>query len=125
VIHDNTISSIEKIKERLKEMGSVIKVLDLAVEDYLHWMAESGYAKSTRKEYARVLGVFKLFIKKRNCLWDEIFTQEMLRQFKNSERPFSIHAVTGLSRYLFEQGKIAQHLGMKDQSVKLQSAQEI
>jgi len=82
-------------------------------------MAENGYAKRSRKEYARVLRGFKLFIKKRGCLWDEIFTQEMLRQFKKSERPHPIHAVTGLSRYLFEQGKIARHLGMKDQSVNL------
>ena len=101
------------------EMESVINVLDLAMEDYLQWMVENGYAKSTRKEYARGLSWFKLFIKKRNCLWDEIFTQEMLRQFKNSERPHPIHAVTGLSRYLFEQGKIARHLGMKYPSVKL------
>jgi len=43
----------------------------------------------------------------------------MLRQFKNSERSHPIHAVTGLSRYLFEQGKIARHLGMKYPSVKL------
>ena len=101
------------------EMESVINALDLAIEDYLHWMAENGYAKSTRKEYARVLSSFKLFIKKRNCLWDEIFTQEMLRQFKNSENSYPIHAVTGLSRYLFEQGKIARHLGMKYPSVQL------
>jgi integrase/recombinase XerD len=119
VIHDNTISSIEKIEEWLKEMESVIKILDQAIGDYLQWMAENGYAKSTRKEYARVLSRFKLFIKKRNCLWDEIFTQEMLGQFKNLEKPFFTHAVTGLSRYLFEQGKIARHLGMRYPSVKL------
>ena len=119
MIHDNTISSIEKIEEWLKEMESVIKVLDQAIEDYLQWMAENGYAKSTRKEYARELVGFKLFIKKQKCLWDEIFTQEMLRQFKNSENSHPIHAVTGLSRYLFEQGKIARHLGMRYPSVKL------
>jgi len=119
VIDNKTISTIEKIEERLREMESVVKVLDQAIEDYLQWMAENGYAKRSRKEYARVLRGFKLFIKKRNCLWDEIFTQEMLRQFKNSERPHPIHAVTGLSRYLFEKGKIARHLGMKYPSVNL------
>lgn len=119
MIDDKPILPIESIEERLKEMESVIKILDQAIEDYLQWMAENGYAKSTRKEYARVLSRFKLFIKKRNCLWDEIFTQEMLRQFEKSERPFFIHAVTGLSRYLFAQGKIARHLGTKVQSVNL------
>lgn len=113
MIDDKTILTIERIEEWLKEIESMVKILDQAIEDYLQWMAENGYAKSTRKEYARVLRVFKLFIEKRKCLWDEIFTQEMLRQFKNSERPYPIHAVTGLSRYLFEQGKIARHLGMR------------
>jgi len=108
VIHDNTILSIQ-----------VIKILDQAIEDYLQWMAENGYAERTRKQYAWVLSSFKLFIKKRNCLWDEIFTQEMLGQFGKSERPFFIHAVTGLSRYLFEQGKIDRHLGMKYPFVQL------
>ncbi|MBW2644468.1 MAG: tyrosine-type recombinase/integrase [Deltaproteobacteria bacterium] len=60
-----------------------------------------------------------VFIKKRRCLWDEIFTKEMLRQFKKSEKPHPIHAITGLSRYLFEQGKIARHLRMKDQIFNL------
>jgi site-specific recombinase XerD len=119
VIDDKTILPIKKTDERLMEMESVGNVLNQAIKDYLQWMAENGYAKSTRKEYARVLSKFKLFIKKRRCLWDEIFTQEMLRQFKKSERPHPIHAVTGLSRYLFEQGKIARHLGTKDQSVNL------
>jgi site-specific recombinase XerD len=119
MIDDKTISTIEWTDERLKEIESVVNVLDQAIEDYLQWMTENGYAKSTRKEYARVLRWFKLFIKKRRCLWDEIFTQEMLRQFKKSARPHPIHAVTGLSRYLFEQGKIARHLGTKDQSVNL------
>ena len=119
MIDDKSILTIERIEEWLKEIESMVKVLHQAIEDYLQWMAENGYAKSTRKEYARALRVFKLFIEKRKCLWDEIFTQEMLRQFKKSERPHLIHAVTGLSRYLFEQGKIARHLGMKYQSVNL------
>ena len=119
MIHDNTISPIERIEERLMEMESVINVLDMAIEHYLQWMAENRYAKRTRKQYAQVLIRFKLFIKKRKCLWDEIFTQEMLGQFKNSENSHPIHAVTGLSRYLFEQGKIVRHLGMRYPSVKL------
>ncbi|MBW2055587.1 MAG: site-specific integrase [Deltaproteobacteria bacterium] len=124
MIDDKTILTIERIEERLREIESVVKVLDQEIEDYLQWMIENGYAKSTRKEYARVLRWFKLFIIKRKCLWDEIFTKELLRQFKKSERPYPIHAVTGLSRYLFEQGKIARHLGMKYQSVNLPKTYE-
>jgi len=58
MIDDNTISTIEWTDERLKEMESVGNVLNQATEDYLQWMAENGYAKSTRKEYARVLRGF-------------------------------------------------------------------
>ncbi len=119
MIDDKTISTIEWSDESLEEIESVTQVLDQAIENYLQWMTENKYAKSTRKEYARVLSKFKLFIKKRRCLWDEIFTQEILRQFKTSENSHPIHAVSGLSRYLFEQGKIARHLGTKDQSVNL------
>lgn len=119
MIDDKTISTIEWTDQRFKEIESVANALDQAIEDFLQWMTENKYAKSTRKEYARVLRGFKLFIKKQRCLWDEIFTQEMLRQFKRSERSYPIHAVIGLSRYLFEQGKIARHLGTKDQSVNL------
>ena len=119
MIDDKTISTIEWTDERLMEIESVVNALDQAIKDYLQWMTKNGYAKSTRKEYARVLRWFKLFIIQRKCLWDEIFTQELLRQFKKSERPHPIHAVIGLSRYLFKQGKIGRHLGMKDQSVNL------
>jgi len=31
------------------EMESVINVLDLAMEDYLQWMVENGYAKAPGK----------------------------------------------------------------------------
>ena len=82
MIDDKSILTIEWTDERLKEIESVVKVLDQAIKDYIQWMAENKYAKSTRKEYARVLRWFKLFIKKRKYLWDKIFTQEMLRQFK-------------------------------------------
>jgi len=69
MIDDKTMSTIEWTDERLKEIESVANALNQAIEDYLQWMTENGYAKSTRKEYARVLRWFKLFIKKRKCLW--------------------------------------------------------
>ncbi len=115
MIDDKMISTIEKIEERLEEIKPVVKELDQAIEDYLQWMAENGYAQSTRKAYSRTLGRFKLFIKKRRYLWDEIFSQEILQQFEKSERLYSVHAITGLSRHLFELGKIARHLRMNDQ----------
>ena len=49
MIDDKTIATIERIEGRLKEIESVVNVLDQAIESYLHWMGENGYAKRTRK----------------------------------------------------------------------------
>ncbi len=116
---DETTATIERIQERLKEIESVVDVLDQAIESYLHWMGENGYAKRTRKEYVRTLRQFKLFIKQRKCTFKAIFTHDTLSRFRTIKRETRTHAITGLSRYLFEQGKITRHLRMKDQMVNL------
>ena len=116
---DETTATIEKIQERLKEIESVVDVLDQAIEVYLHWMRENGYAKRTREEYMHTLSQFKLFIKQRKCTFEEIFTHDTLSRFRKIKRAMRTHAITGLSRYLFEQGKITRHLRMKDQMVNL------
>ena len=67
MIDDKTISTIEWIEKRLKEIESAVKDLDQAIKDYLQWIAENGYKKSTQKEYARRLKQFRLFIKQKNA----------------------------------------------------------
>ncbi len=119
MIDDKTTATIERIQGRLEEIESVVTALDQAIERYLHWMGENGYAKRTRKEYARALMQFKLFIKQRKCIFEEIFTHDTLSRFRKIKRTTRTHAITGLSRYLFEQGKIVRHLTMKDQIVNL------
>ena len=57
--------TIEKIERRLKEIEKVVKELDQAVDGYLQWMVESGYARSTREAYARGLKQFSVFIKQK------------------------------------------------------------
>jgi len=116
---DKTTATIERIQGRLKEIESVVDVLDQAIESYLHWMGENGYAKRTREEYMHTLRQFKLFIKQRKCTFEEIFTHDTLSRFRKIKRAMRTHAITGLSRYLFEQGKIVRHLRMKDQMVNL------
>lgn len=119
MIDDKTTATIERIQGRLKEIESTVTALDQVIKSYLHWMGENGYAKRTRKEYARVLMQFKLFIKQRKCTFEEIFTYDTLSRFRKIKRTTRTHAITGLSRYLFEQGKIVRHLTMKDQIVNL------
>lgn len=119
MIDDKTIATIERIQGRLKQIESVVNVLDQANKSYLHWMGENGYAKKTRKEYARVLMQFKLFIKQRKCSFEGIFTHDVLCRFKKVNPTTRAHAIRGLSRYLYEQDNISRHLRMKDQIVDL------
>lgn len=104
--------AIEKIERRLKEIETVVRDLDRAIERYLHWMAESGYARSTREAYARGLKQFSGFIKQRKCTFDAIFTEDTLSQFSKTDRSYQRPAVYGLSRYLFDQGKIPRPLSV-------------
>ncbi len=119
MIDDKTISTIEKIERRLKEIETVVKELNQAIEDYLQWMAESGYAKGTRETYARGLKQFSVFIKQRKCAFEEIFTKDTLRDFKKSGRSYQLHAIYGLSRYLFNQEKISKPLLTRDPPIDL------
>ncbi|MBC8394420.1 MAG: tyrosine-type recombinase/integrase [Deltaproteobacteria bacterium] len=111
---DKTAATIEKGLRRLNQ----------AIESYLQWMAESGYAKRTRETYARGLKQFSVLIKQRKCAFEEIFTKNTLRDFKKSGRSYQLHAIYGLSRYLFDQKKIPQPLSAKGDLVKLPTIYE-
>jgi len=116
--------TIERIERRLKEIETVARDLDRAIEGYLQWMAESGYAGSTREAYAWGLKQFSVFIKQRKCAFEAIFTKDTLRQFRKVGRSYQRPAIYGLSRYLFDQGKIPQSLSTKDDLVKLPTIYE-
>jgi len=85
-----------------------IVALDNAIEDYLEWMVVNGYARSTQQHHERMLSKFRSFAKSERYLWSEIFTRHTLSRFKMFNGLTEISAVIGLSRYLFEQGKIAE-----------------
>ena len=119
MIDDKIISTIEKIEERLEEIETVVKELDQAIEGYHQWMAENRYTKGTREAYARRLKQFRSFIKQRKCTFEEIFTDDTLRQFKKTGISYQLHAIYGLSRYLFDRKKIPQPLSPKGLSIAL------
>jgi len=98
------------------ELESVVSALDQAIADYLQWMAANGYTKATRKEYARVLKLFSAFIEQKKCNFEAIFTHSTLRQFRPKGRS---HAIYGLSRHLFDHGKISQPLLAKSPPIDL------
>ena len=95
---DDPMISIEWIQQRL----------DQAVADYLQWMAENGYSKSTQKAHGQSLKRFRAFISKRKYSFDQIFTKAAIGQFKKAYRPDQLNAVYGLARYLFDQKKISR-----------------
>ena len=99
-----------------ENIPSSCAALEQAIQDYLKWMASNGYALSTQKNYQRQLSLFVTFINRSKSCCNEIFTQAQLKRFKKCTQLPNIHAVTGLSRYLFNQGKIARHLRMNDKS---------
>lgn len=111
--------TIEKVERRLKEIEAVVSELDQTIEGYLQWMAANGYSKGTRKAYARVLKQFSVFVKQRKCTFEAIFTGGTLRQFRKTGRSYKLHAIYGLSRYLFDQGKISQPLLAKSPPIDL------
>ena len=116
--------AIGKIERRLTEIETVVKKLNQAIEDYLQWMADSGYAKSTREAYARGLKQFSVFIEQRKCTFEAIFTEDTLRQFKKISKSYQRPAIFGLSRYLFDQKKIPRPLSAKDDLIKLPTIYE-
>jgi len=103
---------------------TVVRDLDRAIEGYLQWMADSGYAKRTRDAYARALKQFGVFIKHRKCTFDAIFTEDTHKQFRKTGKSYQRPAVYGLSRYLFDQKKISRPLSARDAVVKLPTIYE-
>jgi site-specific recombinase XerD len=88
--------------------------LDQAIDGYLQWMAENGYAENTVKGYVHELHRFKLFVEKKKRTLKNSFTHEVLRGFNRVYPTSRGHAIRGLSHYLHEQGKISRHLRMKE-----------
>ena len=101
-------ATIDWIENRLKVFNETKVALKHAIEAYLEWMAVNAYTHNTQRNHKRTLNQFFSFIKGRRYHWDEIFTRRTLKCFKNIRELSQIHAVTGLARYLYSQGKIAE-----------------
>jgi integrase/recombinase XerD len=114
MIEKHTTEAIQWIEKRLEQVGLTVKALEKAIADYLQWMESVRYSRQTRQNYNRQLNRFVRFIKQKRLAWDEIFTLQTLQCFKKANAVSSAHAITGLSRYLFQQNKIPQPIEKKD-----------
>jgi site-specific recombinase XerD len=94
-------------------MDETKAALEQAIQDYLEWMAANGYARRTQQGHKQTLRHFRSFIDVRRYHWDDIFTRRTLNRFKKARGASHAHAVTGLSRYLHAQGKIARPIRVR------------
>ena len=85
-----------------------------AIEDYLQWMTSQTYSRRTVKNYKRQLNHVTRFIEHRKLGWHKIFTRHTLESFQKHTGVRYVPALTGLARYLFATGKIAQPLPQKN-----------
>ena len=94
-------------------MNETLIALGEAIQDYLEWMAINGYAKSTQQDHRCTLRYFRLFIDVNRYHWDDIFTRRTLNGFKQARGNDPAQAVSGLSRHLYAQGKIARPIRVR------------
>ena len=85
-----------------------------AIEDYLQWMTSQTYSRRTVKNYKRQLNHVTRFIEHKKLGWHKIFTRHTLESFQKHTGVRYVPALTGLARYLFATGKIAQPLPQKN-----------
>ena len=84
------------------------------IEDYLQWMTSQTYSRRTVRNYKRQLNHVTRFIEHRKLGWHKIFTRHTLASFQKHTGVRYVPALTGLARYLFATGKIAQPLPQKN-----------
>ena len=90
------------------------ELLDQAISDYLLWMIEAGYSKSTWNFYERVLHRFQKYICDQGISWDAAFTREALLGFGRDCKLVQFQPpVRGLSRYLYKQQRISKSMDRK------------
>ena len=122
---ERTRESLEWIDKWFQKHGHrkddtpVLCDLEQAIGNYLQWMTGQGYSPNTTESHGRELNQFLIFVNKRRFRWDEIFTLDTLKWFQKVRALKWAHGVRGLSRYLFEQGKIAEPIPPRKAPVKL------
>ncbi|MFQ5976211.1 MAG: tyrosine-type recombinase/integrase [Candidatus Hydrothermarchaeales archaeon] len=88
------------------------QMLKQAIRDYLQWM-RSMETRGSKKlmHYGLLLVDFIDFVKKKNVVWEDMFTFHTLKGFRkytSTNNPSD--TIRGLSLYLFENGRIPQPL---------------
>jgi site-specific recombinase XerD len=103
----------------MDDHSAVLKDLGRAIDDYLHWMNDQMYCQQTIGRHKQTLSQFFVFTETNELAWDEIFTFDTLKLFERVNGLKWAPAVRGLSRHLFEQGKISRPISKRKASIEL------
>lgn len=86
-------------------------LLNQAINDYLLWMIETGYSKSTWNLYERVLQRFQRYICNQGISWGAVFTTDSLLGFGRDCKLVQYQPpIKGLARYLYRQQRISKSM---------------
>ena len=87
--------------------------LNQAIADYLLWMIDQGYSRSTRSFYSRVLARYVQFAGSMD--WTTVFSTETMAGFGRECRLVQFEPpIRGLARYLFKHDRLAKSLDTKE-----------
>ena len=86
-------------------------MLEQAIDDYFLWTISRGYAQDTWKKHEMTLRRFLDYVDRKAIPHETVLTYDTLKAFRKENRlPYRSSAITGLSRYLFEQRRIPQSI---------------
>lgn len=89
--------------------------LDQAIGDYLLWMIDRGYSKSTWSFYERILVRFRKYVDNTSLSPEDVFSKTTLADFGRQCRLVQFEPpIRGLVRYLYNNGTITRSLDKKD-----------
>ncbi len=78
------------------------KRLDKAISDYLHWMIDQGYSRSTWSFYRRILKRYREYAG--NMDWKTVFSKKTMADFGRECGLIQFEPpIRGLARYLYKE----------------------
>lgn len=93
-------------------------MLEQAINEYLLWMISRDYTQKTWDLYELFLRHFLNFVNQKAIPWEAIFTHDTLVAFQKEKKlSYTLSAITGLSRYLFAEGRIPQPIEKPDKKL--------
>lgn len=97
-----------------------IRMLLQATLDYIGWLKSGGKHHRVNKRYTEILIDFILFVTNKEITWKNMFAFDTFREFRKYTRlENTSHALIGLSKYLHENGKVAEPLHIPNYQVEL------